>query len=73
MKFIKTKRLLNKLIKQVLEIDNIPITDKDISEVQIELDDYENKFEFFKRLSIFCVGIFIGYIIVMLISSNYLK
>ena len=73
MNFIKTKRLLNKLIKQVLEIDNIPITDKDISEVQIELDDYENKFEFFKRLSIVCVGIFIGYIIGMLISSNYLK
>jgi hypothetical protein len=71
MNFIKTKRLLNKLIKQVLEIDNIPITDKDISEVQIELDDYENKFEFFKRLSIVCVGIFIGYIIGMLISSNY--
>lgn len=71
MKFIKTKRLLNKLIKQVLEIDNIPITDKDISEVQIELDDFENKFEFFKRLSIVCVGIFIGYIIGMLISSNY--
>ena len=72
MKIIKTKRLLNELIKKHRELKSgVPITDKMINEVQIELDDYENKFEFFKRLSIVCVGIFIGYIIGMLISSNY--